>query len=112
MYVCIYIYIYIHVHENIYIYIYIYVVLCTSRMPHKVNFKAKFNRFNSEFYFSYTGCHTKVKQPTLFYYLPIAGARILGFKPFPRVLALGEMLTALSLSLSLSIYIYIYVLTE
>ena len=36
-------------------------------------------------------CLTKVEEPSLSYYLPIAGGRIIGFIPFPRVLVLCEM---------------------
>ena len=42
---------------------------------------------NSLFFF-YTGCNTKVKEPFLLYNLPTAGKRIVGFIPFPQVLAL------------------------
>ena len=35
--------------------------------------------------------HPKAKEPSLSYYLPIAGGRIIGFIPFPRVLVLCEM---------------------
>ena len=45
---------------------------------------------NLEFYFSWTGCYTKVKELTLSYYLPIAWAKIVGFIPFARVLGLCE----------------------
>ena len=31
------------------------------------------------------------KEPSLSYYLPIAGGRMIGFIPFPRVLVLCEM---------------------
>ena len=41
--------------------------------------------WNSEFSF------TKAEEPSLPYYLPIAGGRIIGFIPFPRVLVLCEM---------------------
>ena len=51
---------------------------------------------NSEFSFSLAGCHTKSKEPSLLYYLPITGGRMVGFIPFPRVLVLCEMQTALS----------------
>ena len=34
---------------------------------------------------------TKAEEPSLPYYLPIAGGRIIGFIPFPRVLVLCEM---------------------
>ena len=40
-----------------------------NRMQHKVNFQA-------EFYFSETGGHTKVKEPSFPNYLAIAGGRI------------------------------------
>ena len=46
---------------------------------------------NSEFSFSWTSCFTKAKEPGLPCYLPIAGGRIFGFIPFPRVLVLCEM---------------------
>ena len=46
---------------------------------------------NSEFSFSKTSCLTKAEEPGLSYYLPIAGGRIIGFIPFPRVLVLCEM---------------------
>ncbi len=50
-------------------------------------FLSKFNRFQS-FPFSKSDCHTKVKEPSLFYYLSIAGGRIIGFIYFLRVLVL------------------------
>ena len=56
-----------------------------------------FNRsLNSEFSFSKTSCLTKAVEPSLHYYLPIAGGRIIGFIPFPRVLVLREMQLAWS----------------
>ena len=45
---------------------------------------------NSEFSFS-TSCFTEAEELSLSYYLPIAGERIIGFIPFPRVLVLREM---------------------
>ena len=45
----------------------------------------------SEFFFSKTSCLTKAEEPNLAYYLPVAGGRIIGFIPFPRVLGLCEM---------------------
>ena len=36
------------------------------------------------------------EEPSLSYYLPIAGGRIIGFIPFPKVLVLCEMLSASS----------------
>ena len=47
--------------------------------------------FNSVFSFSKTSCLTKAEEPSLPYYLPIVGGRIIGFIPFPRVLVLCEM---------------------
>ena len=46
---------------------------------------------NSEFSFSQTSCLAKAEEPSLPYYLRIAGGRIIGFIPFPRVLVLCEM---------------------
>ena len=54
-------------------------------------FKRSLTGFNSEFYFCKTSCLTKAEEPSLSYYLPIAGGRIIGFTPFPRVLVLCEM---------------------
>ena len=50
-------------------------------------FKAKFNRFK----FIIFPSPRLVASPSLPYYLPIAGRRIIGFIPFPRVLMLCEM---------------------
>ena len=46
---------------------------------------------NSEFSFSSTSCLTKAEEPSLPFYLPIVGGRIIGFIPFLRVLVLCEM---------------------
>ena len=54
-------------------------------------FKRSLTGLNSEFSFSWTSCLTKAEEPSLPYYLPIAGGRIIGFIPFPRVLVLCEM---------------------
>ena len=54
-------------------------------------FKRSLTGLNSEFSFSYTSCLTKAEEPSLSYYLPISGGRIIGFIPFPRVLVLCEM---------------------
>ena len=54
-------------------------------------FKRSLTGLISEFSFSQTHCHTKAEEPSLPYYLPIAGERIIGFIPFPRVLVLCEM---------------------
>ena len=54
-------------------------------------FKRSLTGLNSEYSFSNTSCLTKAEEPSLLYYLPIAGGRIIGFIPFPRVLVLCEM---------------------
>ena len=54
-------------------------------------FKRSLTGLNPEFSFSYTSCLTKAEEPSLPYYLPTAGGRIIGFIPFPRVLVLCEM---------------------
>ena len=54
-------------------------------------FKQSLTGLNSEFSFSLISCLTKAEEPSLSYYLPIAGGRIIGFIPFPRVLVLCEM---------------------
>ena len=53
-------------------------------------FKRSLTGLNSEFSFSSTSCFTKAEEPSLSYYLPIAGGWIIGFIPFPRVLVLCE----------------------
>ena len=52
--------------------------------------KRSLTGLNSEFSFSQTSCLTKAEEPSPSYYLPIAGRRIIGFIPFPRVLVLCE----------------------
>ena len=59
-------------------------------------FKRSLAGLNSEFSFSKTSCLTKAEEPSLPYYLPIAGGRIIVFIPFPRVLVLCEMQSVLS----------------
>ena len=54
-------------------------------------FKRSLTGLNSEFSFSKTSCLTKAEEPNLSYNLPIAGGRIIGFIPSPRVLVLCEM---------------------
>ena len=54
-------------------------------------FKRSLTGFNLEFFFSWTSCLTKAEEPSLPYYLRIAGGRIIGLIPFPRVLVLCEM---------------------
>ena len=59
-------------------------------------FKRSLTGLNSDFFFSKTSCLTKAEEPSLSYYLAIAGGRIIGFIPFPRVLMLCEMQSASS----------------
>ena len=54
-------------------------------------FKRSLTGLKSDFSFYYTSCLTKAEEPSLSYYLPIAGGRIIGFIPSPRVLVLYEM---------------------
>ena len=70
--------------------------IATNWMWLKVSFQRSFTSLNSEYSFSEIGSHTKSKELSLSYYLPIAGGRIVGFIPFPSVLSLYEMLTAWS----------------
>ena len=64
----------------------------TSRTGHNTRsiFMQSLTGWNSKISFS-TGCHTKVKEHCLPYYLPITGERIIGFIAFPKLLALCEM---------------------
>ena len=63
-------------------------------MWHKVNFKRNLTGLSSEFSFSEAGCHTKAKEPSLPYYLPIiADDGIVGYIPFLTIFALSEMQT-------------------
>ena len=54
-------------------------------------FKRSLTGLNLEFSFSSTSCLNKAEEPSLIYYLPMAGGRIIGFIPFQRVLVLCEM---------------------
>ena len=65
--------------------VYIHQPLCTTRLRHKINFIRNLTGLNSEFSFSKASCHTKVKDPNLSYYLPIAGGIMIGFITFPRI---------------------------
>ena len=60
-------------------------------MTHGQFFKWSLTGLNSEFSFSWTSCLTKAEEPSLSYYLPIAGGRIIGFIPFTKVLVRCEM---------------------
>ena len=91
------------------IYIYIYVCVCVyiyrskgfdyhiyptpplgQDMTQGQFFKWSLTGLNSEFSFS-TSYLTKAEEPSLPYYLPIVGGRIIGFICFPRVLVVCEM---------------------
>ena len=61
-------------------------------MSHKIYvFKRSLPGLNSEFSVFQTGCHAKFEEQSQPHYLSIAGERIVGFLPFPRVLVLFEM---------------------
>ena len=60
-------------------------------MPQGQFFKQSLTGLNSEFSFSLTCCLTKAEEPSLHYYLPIVGGKIIGSIPFPRVLVLCEI---------------------
>ena len=60
-----------------------------SNTPHNNNRK---NNTKSKFSFSWISCHIKAKEPSLPFYLPIDGGRIVGFIPFLRALAFCETL--------------------
>ena len=53
-------------------------------------FKQSKAGLNSEFSFSYSGCLTEAKEPSMPYYLLIAGERTDGLMPFPRTLVQSE----------------------
>ena len=55
-------------------------------MRRKVNFKRSLKGLNSEFSFSQIGCHTRVKEPSMPYYLFISEERIVGFILSPKLL--------------------------
>ena len=118
-----YIYIYIYIY-TIYIYIYIHT---HTHLPTQAGydtrsiFKWSLTGLNSEFSFSQTSCLTKAEEPSLPYYLPRAGERIIGFIPFPKVLqsVSSRIWTRVTMSIyyddnhyttgiSFDIYIYIY----
>ena len=122
----------IHTHTHAYtptptpIYIYVFTNPSVRAGYDRSIFKRSLMGLNSEFSFSQTSCLTKAEWPSLPYYLPIAGGRIIGFIPFPRVLVLCEMQsvssriwTRVAMSISYddshyttgtSIYIYIWLL--
>ena len=103
---------------TIYTYIYIHQALCSDTSS---IFKQSLTGLNLNFSFSWTSCLTKAEELSLSYYLPIAGGRIIGFIPFPRVLVLCEMqsvssriLTCVAVSISYddnpyTTYIYIVI---
>ena len=71
---------------------YIYQPLRSGRIWHKVNFfKQSLTCLNSVISFSLSSCLPRAEEPSLPYYLPIAGGRIIGCIPFPMVLVLCEM---------------------
>ena len=76
-------------------------------------FKRSLTGLNSEFSFSLTSYLIMAEEPSLPYYLPIVGGRIIGFIPFPRVLMVCEMQsvssriwTRVTVSISYDVYHY------
>ena len=67
-----------HIYNVIFIFVCMYLLksLTMNMIQHEVNV------LNSEFSFSLLNCCTTVKEPSLLYYLPIAGGRIAGFMFF------------------------------
>ena len=63
--------------------------------------KRSLTDLNSGFSFTLSNCLAKAEEPSLPYYLPIAGGRIIGFIPFPRVLVLCENAISLVQDLNL-----------
>ena len=59
----------------------------------QVNFKWCLTSLNPEFSFSQISCHIKIEELC---YILIAGGRIVGYIPSPRVLSICEMQTASS----------------
>ena len=70
----------------------VYWPLCTRSI-----FKGSLTSLNSKFFFSLTGCQTKVEEPNLPYYLHFVEGRIIICIPFPRVFAQSEKQTASSM---------------
>ena len=89
MHICLYAFIYVCMHVCMYNYLLTLSlrVECNS----KSIFKGNLNRFEFRVFF-----HTKVKEPSLSYYLPIVEERIVGFLPFLVVWVLCKMQTALN----------------
>ena len=85
----IYIYIYIYILSSIDIYVFTNLSVQAGYDTRSI-FKRSLTGLNLEFCFSLTSCLNKAEEPSLPYYLPIAGGRIIGFIPFPRVLVLCE----------------------
>ena len=95
-------YIYIYIYKKVQFYICVCVCVCvcvcmcvclsafnnhTAQVGYDTRsiFKQRLTDLNSEFFFSKTRYYTKNKEPTLPYYLPITGERILGCIHLSRV---------------------------
>ena len=77
--------------EYLFITVYhIYQPLRSGRIGHKVNFKQSLTGLNSEFSFLISFL-TKAVEPSLPYYLPVTGGKVIALIPFPRVLVPCEM---------------------
>ena len=76
-----------------YHYVWYYLPTPSDRAGYDIRsiFKRSLTGLNSGFSFSQSSCLTKAEEPSPSYYLPIAGGRISGFIPSPRILVLCEM---------------------
>ena len=83
---------------HIFIYIYIYLPNpCTwARHDTRSIFKWSKTDFNSEFFYSLTGCHNKIKEPSLLFYRAISERGTLGCILFPSEINLRQIQTVLS----------------
>ena len=86
-----------HRHTHIYLYVFMYLLIYSPTLSHKQEtvlghfFIGILLVWIYEFSFSYSGCHTKVKEPNLPNNLPQAGVIIVGCVPFLKVSALRQV---------------------
>ena len=87
-----------YTHTHTHTHSHTYAIHSTPRTGYdtRLIFKQSITGLNSEFSFSLTSCNIKVEEPSLPYFLIIAGGRTVGYISFPRVFALRVMQTALS----------------
>ena len=77
--------------DKIHIYIYIYIYLTTPLLGQDMTQGQFLSGVWTQSFPSRLVALTKAEEPSMPDYLPIAGWRIIGFIPFPRVLVLCEM---------------------